>query len=41
VLLAVVWIVPVVLLWWMARTLNAIRLDVQYVTDDVTDRLDH
>jgi hypothetical protein len=35
-LLPILWVVPAVLAWWMARTLNAIRLDVQQNGPDET-----
>jgi hypothetical protein len=33
-LLPILWIVPGVLAWWMARTLNSIRLDVHPPRDE-------
>jgi hypothetical protein len=30
------WVLPIVVLWWMVRTLNAIRIDVHRIADEVT-----
>jgi hypothetical protein len=30
-----VWVLPIVFLWWMARTLNSIRIDVRRIADDL------
>ena len=30
-----VWILPIVLIWWMVRTLNSIRIDVRRIADGI------
>ena len=34
-LMIAVWIVPIVLIWWMVKTLNSIRVDVHRIADEV------